>query len=63
MVIKYHDDSLVPINDNTRDVKLIKSTDKESVYKFELNENGTVAVKIPTKTNETDVFSIQVTSN
>lgn len=67
LVIKNHDDTLVPVNENTKDVIILTSTGlyraeniTDFIYKFELNENGTVAVNIPTSNTDSSSFNMKV---
>lgn len=69
MVIKHHDDSLVAISENTKELVILKSTDAfdsnsqnktEEYYKFDLRENGTIAVEIPTSNRDQSSILLEV---
>lgn len=63
LTVKYHDGLLVPVNENTKEVVVIKKNGyvnaTQTYHKFELNENGTIAINIPTSTKE-EAFSLKV---
>lgn len=65
LVIKYHDDSLVPINENTKEVTIIK-TDREldngteTYHKFDFSANGMIVINIPTSNRKGERFDLEV---
>lgn len=67
LTIKNHDDSLVPVNENTKEIVLVKTPNSsgsenvtETYHKFELTENGTVAIQIPTSNRDKTGFTLKV---
>lgn len=60
--MKHHDNSPVLLNEETKYITVGKIIDRYNnnervtYYKFELNPNGTANIRIPTMTNETQIY-------
>lgn len=60
--MSHHDNSPVLLNEETKWITIGKITnrynsdERVTYYKFELNVNGTANLRIPTLTNETQIY-------